>query len=198
MDFSKTFAIVTGSSSGIGKHICEQLLLDYPNLKVLGLDISQTNITNNSNFYWIKCDLGDAMSIQTCFHEIKQNHAVDDSGNKIHCSIVINNAGINKPIPILADEKLSTPTSLKLTPDSVYKTNILEDFRIYQKNLDVNVVGYMMVTRLGAQLMNHESSGNIINICSLLGHKIYPIPTVHPYQIAKFGVRALTEATRSS
>merc|ERR1719461_1310256 len=54
-----------------------------------------------------------------------------------------------------------------------------------------------MVTRLGVQLMNHQTPGNIINICSMLGHQIYPMPTVHAYQVTKFGVKALTEAVRS-
>ncbi|OGN03526.1 MAG: hypothetical protein A2655_04795 [Candidatus Yanofskybacteria bacterium RIFCSPHIGHO2_01_FULL_43_42] len=74
-------AIVTGSSSGIGKAIAALLLnLNY---KVYGVSKSPS-VFNNGNFIWVQADLTSENDLQRITKEIK-----DDSIN-----ILINNAGI--------------------------------------------------------------------------------------------------------
>ena len=81
-EFEGLTAIVTGAGSGIGLEVARGLK-DH-GATVFGFDINQGEMTPYANF--IKCDIGDAASVENAFTEFKK------SGKNL--DILINNAGI--------------------------------------------------------------------------------------------------------
>lgn len=81
-EFAGLTAIVTGAGSGIGLEVAKGLKLR--GAKVFGFDLNQGEMADYATF--IKCDIGDAGSVNTAFSEFKR------SSNSL--DILINNAGI--------------------------------------------------------------------------------------------------------
>lgn len=73
-------AVVTGTSYGLGKSICEKLLKN--NFKVYGISRTESGISNN-NFTWIKADLYNDLEIKSLADNIPEE--------KI--DLLVNNAG---------------------------------------------------------------------------------------------------------
>lgn len=82
-DFSGLKAVVTGSGSGIGLELCQQL--SKMGAKVFGLDLNIGGLGDSG--IWIKCDVGDSESVRSAFKEISTSTEIID--------IVLNNAGIS-------------------------------------------------------------------------------------------------------
>lgn len=82
-NFSGLNAVITGSGSGIGLELCQQL--SEVGAKVFGLDLNAGELGDSGA--WIKCDVGDSESVRSAFEEISAKTAVID--------IVLNNAGIS-------------------------------------------------------------------------------------------------------
>lgn len=181
-DLKGTYAIVTGASAGIGKHICNQLLTDFPGLSVIGLSRRVISDITISNFTWMKCDVSDINQIEQAFKQIKKEFP-----NK-NCSILINNAGHAKPVPLLADPKLLDIGCLK--------TDAIQASEAFASMLSVNVLGLANCTRVFTQLMDNSFAGNIININSMSGHRVANSCGTHFYSCTKHAVTALTEGVR--
>ena len=81
-EFAGLTAIVTGAGSGIGLEVAKGLKLR--GAKVFGFDLNQGEMADYATF--IKCDIGDAISVNTAFSDFKK------SSNSL--DILINNAGI--------------------------------------------------------------------------------------------------------
>jgi NAD(P)-dependent dehydrogenase (short-subunit alcohol dehydrogenase family) len=81
-EFRGLNVVVTGSGSGIGLELCQQLT-QY-GAHVFGLDVNEGALGNDGS--WIKCDVGDSMSVTQAFGEIAKKTEVID--------IVLNNAGV--------------------------------------------------------------------------------------------------------
>jgi len=177
-----TYAIVTGASAGIGKYICNQLLADFPGLQVIGLSRREITDITNSDFTWMKCDVSDINQIEQVFKRIKQEFPSKK------CSILINNAGHAKPVPLLADPKLLEIGCLK--------TDAFQASEAFSSMLSVNVLGLANCTRVFTQLMDHSFAGNIININSMSGHRVANSCGTHFYSCTKHAVTALTEGVR--
>merc|ERR1712227_866655 len=60
--FGKSIAIVTGASAGIGKHLCNRLVTDAPDLTVIGLARRPTDM-QNKNYFGMTCDVSKASEI---------------------------------------------------------------------------------------------------------------------------------------
>lgn len=82
-EFTGLKVIVTGSGSGIGLELAQQL--SQSGAEVFGLDISEGAL--GSAGHWIKCDVGDSSSVAQAFAEVYSKTSVID--------IVLNNAGIS-------------------------------------------------------------------------------------------------------
>jgi len=182
MSLAGSYAIVTGASAGIGKFVCQQLLNDFPELKVIGLARREISDIQSTNFGWIKCDVSDAKEVQTTFNKIRE-----DFGEK-KCILLINNAGHAKPVPLLSDESLLDV--------GCFKADALQANTAFSSMLNVNVLGLALTTRLGVELMDHQTPGNIININSMSGQRVVNSPATHFYSCTKYAVTALTEGTR--
>ena len=81
-EFSGLVAIVTGAGSGIGLEVARGLT--ERGATVFGFDINQGEMASVATF--IKCDIGDAASVESAFAEFKKTSSKLD--------ILINNAGI--------------------------------------------------------------------------------------------------------
>lgn len=81
-EFAGLVAIVTGAGSGIGLEVAKGLT--ERGATVFGFDINQGEMGSAATF--IKCDIGDAASVESAFSEFKK------VSNKL--DILINNAGI--------------------------------------------------------------------------------------------------------
>jgi NAD(P)-dependent dehydrogenase (short-subunit alcohol dehydrogenase family) len=81
-EFSGLVAIVTGAGSGIGLEVAKGLTVR--GATVFGFDINQGEMASVATF--IKCDIGDAASVESAFAEFKKTSSKLD--------ILINNAGI--------------------------------------------------------------------------------------------------------
>ena len=82
-DFAGLNVVVTGSGSGIGLDLCQQL--NSFGAKVFGLDLNAGELGDSGT--WISCDVGSTESVKKAFEEIYRLVSVID--------IVANNAGIS-------------------------------------------------------------------------------------------------------
>lgn len=167
----KTWAIVTGATSGFGKAIAEKLASDGLNIILTGrrlerlTEISEkiaaaykvkTKILNFNVSSWSEC--------QTKFDEIISIAP--------EIEVLVNNAGLGRGIEKLQEGKVSD----------------------WEEMIDTNIKGLLYMTRLVVPHMIAQKSGHIVNIGSVVGRWTYPGGGV--YSATKFAVRAITESLR--
>ncbi|MEN9915882.1 MAG: hypothetical protein RL725_557 [Actinomycetota bacterium] len=156
-EFSGLVAIVTGAGSGIGLEVAKGLT--ERGATVFGFDINQGEMGSAATF--IKCDIGDAISVESAFTEFKKASSKLD--------ILINNAGIGS------------------------LTNVeKETDEIWQKVLNINVVGTARVSRAAIALLRESKSAAIVNTASVAA--IDGIPNRAAYSASKGAILSLTLA----
>jgi len=180
--FANTICLVTGASAGIGKALCLRLLTESPNVTVVGLARRPIAI-DHANFCGLLCDISKAAEIDRTVSVLRSKFP----GRRV--SILVNNAGHAKPLPLLSDAALVEPGTV--VPESLQQTS-----DIYRSMLDTNVLGLALSTRAFSQLMDHAQCGNIVNINSMSGHRVVQSVNTHFYSATKYAVTALTEGTR--
>ncbi|WP_445491821.1 SDR family oxidoreductase [Niallia sp. 03133] len=161
--------IITGASSGIGEATAK--LLAKKGAKVVlaarRKERLQTIIKE------IEQEGGEAVSIQTDvvspedMQEMAQ-FAVKQYGR---IDVLVNNAGI--------------------MPNSLLNELKVHD---WDQTIDVNIKGVLYGIAAVLPIMREQQSGHIINISSIMGHKVIPTTTV--YSATKFAVRAIAEGIR--
>ncbi|XP_005952919.1 dehydrogenase/reductase SDR family member 11 [Haplochromis burtoni] len=168
-------ALVTGASVGIGAAIAVELV--RLSMKVVGCarDVGKIqklaaecqSASHPGVLVPFKCDLTKEVEILSMFAAIKNQHKGVD--------VCINNAGLAQPEPLLNGKSSR-----------------------WKNMMDVNVLALSMCAREAYQSMKERNvdDGHIININSLGGHHVYPIPDLHFYMATKFAVTALTEGLR--
>jgi len=168
-------ALVTGASVGIGAAICKSLV--QHKMIVIGCARNQgqiddvaaecTKLGYKGKLHSYKCDLTQEAEIEAMFKWIEANHGGVD--------VCINNAGFSSGEGVLG-------CTVKKTRDM----------------LDTNIVALMLCARKTVESMNGRKvdDGHIININSILGHKVIPMDASHVYGSTKWAVTALTEALR--
>jgi NAD(P)-dependent dehydrogenase (short-subunit alcohol dehydrogenase family) len=150
-------AIVTGAGSGIGLEVAKGLT--ERGATVFGFDINQGEMGSAATF--VKCDIGDATSVESAFAEFKKASSKLD--------ILINNAGIGS------------------------LTNVeKETDEIWQKVLNINVVGTARVSRAAIALLRESKSAAIVNTASVAA--IDGIPNRAAYSASKGAILSLTLA----
>jgi 3-oxoacyl-[acyl-carrier protein] reductase len=131
--FANSVCIVTGASAGIGKELCKILLDEGQNLKVIGLARREIEIAHE-NFHGMICDVSKANQISDTVEKIRKLFP----DRKI--SILVNNAGHAKPLPLMLDEKLNDDGT-NMT------TSLQEASDLYTAMLGTNVLGLTLMTR---------------------------------------------------
>ena len=91
---------------------------------------------------WFKCDVGNAEDVERTFSEISSKFP-----NR-NISILINNAGHTKLLPLLDHEKINNQSCLK--PES-----LKEAADIYKSLMDTNILGPTLVTRAAMKFFDH-------------------------------------------
>ena len=163
----KRFAIVTGSSSGIGFEISLMLarngLTTYATMRDLHKSSTLKSIADKEKIplRCVQLDVTDDMSVKQAIETIvNESHNID---------ILVNNAGYGL-------------------------SGALEDLLIDEIKLqfDTNFFGLIRATQAVLPIMRNHGSGIIVNISSGLGR--FGIATSSAYASSKFAVEGLTES----
>lgn len=169
MDLTDTVAVVTGASSGLGRHFAEALI--GRGARVFGLarraeKLDALRDTLGERFHPVTCDVRDEEQVAAAFQ------TVTDAGGRL--DVLINNAGLARFAPV--DE---------LT---------LDDWDVQQ---DTNARGVFLCTRTAVPTMKRQNAetgfgGHIVNIASIAG--LLGNPTLGAYNASKFAVRGFSKA----
>jgi len=169
MDLTDKVAVVTGASSGLGRHFAAALI--DRGAHVFGLARSTDKLTTihdelGDRFHPVTCDVRDEAQVEAAFQ------TVVDEGGRI--DVLINNAGLGQFGPVDA------------LP--------LDDWDVQQ---DTNVRGVFLCTRAAVPTMKQQNAesgfgGHIVNIASIAG--LLGNPNISAYNASKFAVRGFSEA----
>lgn len=163
--------VVTGGTKGIGRAIVEHFLelghhvaFNARNKKEVH-DLSKDLSTKypHQSIIGVSCDMAQKLEINTFYDQIQENFK--------HIDILINNAGLFMPSPMLIEAEESLETMLA-----------------------VNVVGAYHLTRLIAPKMIKREKGHIFNMCSIASKKGYS--NMGSYCISKYAMLGFTHSLR--
>lgn len=164
MNFENKVALVTGGTSGIGKEIAKQLLINGARV-IINYAHNEENYKRTKNEFekykdnilFIKADVSNEDEVIRMFKQIEK------------LDYLINNAGTNI--------------------DSFIEKFDIEDFR---RVLDVNLVGKVICTKHAIPLLKNSKTPSIVNIASRLGTK--PCVEASAYCSAEAGIINFTRS----
>lgn len=164
MNFENKVALVTGGTSGIGKEIAKQLLINGARV-IINYAHNEENYEKTKKEFekykdkviYIKADISNEDEVVKMFEQIEK------------LDYLINNAGTNI--------------------DSYIETFDIEDFR---RVLDVNLVGKVICTKHAIPLLRNSKSASIVNIASRLGTR--PCMEASAYCSAEAGIINFTRS----
>ena len=161
-------ALVTGASSGLGRHFASVLADAGAQVTVAArreTQLAQTVeaiIAAGGKAHAVRLDVTDAGSVEQAFAAAEERLGP--------VTIVVNNAGVTV-----------TRSALDMTEND------------WTSVVDTNLKGAWMVAQHAARrIINHGESGSIVNIASILGIRV--AGGVAPYAISKAGVVQMTKA----
>ncbi|OWA53283.1 Dehydrogenase/reductase SDR family member 11 [Hypsibius exemplaris] len=168
-------ALVTGASAGIGLAIAKTLaqkgvtvIACARNTDTLLALNRDGEIPKGTKIHVIKTDLTKEQEVLALYKEIAAQHGKLD--------ILINNAGMGG------------------------KGTLLDgDFEEWKNLVDLNILALTLSTREAVKLIDGKSTnGHIINVNSIVGHRVPNMPSAHFYTGTKHMVTALTEGLRKT
>lgn len=161
-------ALVTGASSGIGRHMARTLAQAGAHVIVAARRIDKLQAlvdelkASGAKASAVSLDVSQADSVKRCFEEIEALGLLAD--------IIISNAGTTVAKPALDQTEQD-----------------------WDDVIDTNLKGCWMVdTEAARRLVAHKKKGSIINIASILGERV--AGAVAPYSTSKAGVIQFTKA----
>lgn len=167
-NLSGRVALVTGASSGIGRHMARTLSNAGAHVIVVARRVDKleelvNELTQNGGLaHALPLDVTKSESVRACFDAIESIAGAAD--------IIVSNAGTTVGKPALAQTE--------------------EDWDFV---LDTNLKGCWMIdTEAARRLVKHKKTGSIINIASILGERV--AGAVAPYSASKAGVIQLTKS----
>jgi NADP-dependent 3-hydroxy acid dehydrogenase YdfG len=162
-------ALITGSTSGIGKatayelaKIGFKLILCGRRNEILGAlekDLNKITLTTSLCF-----DVSDNLEVNRSISSLPKKWK--------NINVLINNAGNAHGMDLFQDGNIDD----------------------WDKMIDINVKGLMYVTKSIIDNMIENSSGHIINIGSLAGREVYPKGNI--YCASKYAVKAISQSLR--
>lgn len=167
-DLTGKVAIVTGTTSGLGRRFA-QILVDagaavaITGRRVERLESLATEIENmGGRALPVQLDVTDVRSIDQCVREVETELG--------HIDILVNNAGMNVQ-----------SAAVDISP---------EDFDAL---MSTNMRGaFFMATRTGKRMIERGEGGNIINIASIGAHTV--LPGLATYCMSKAAVAMMTRS----
>jgi NAD(P)-dependent dehydrogenase (short-subunit alcohol dehydrogenase family) len=168
-DFKEKTVIITGAERGIGLELACGFAACGANIVVAGmLEEEFANAKSLIEAEGVRC-----LCVKTdvsCEESVKNMVALAEETFG-HLDILINNAGINRQHPV---------ESMPL--------------EVWQSIIGVNLTGVFLVSREVANVMLRQGCGNIINIASMSGLIVNPLPqTQCAYNSSKAGAIMLTK-----
>lgn len=168
-DFKDKTVIVTGGERGIGLEIALGFASYGANIVIAGmLEEEFDHAAEQIRAYGVEC-----LPIKT---DVSDEEAVKAMVKKTvekfsHIDVLLNNAGINKQSPV---------ESMPL--------------EVWQRIINVNLTGVFLVSREVGSVMLQQGFGNIVNITSMSGLIVNPLPqTQCAYNSSKAGAIMLTK-----
>lgn len=160
--------IVTGSGSGIGREFVKAFAAEGAKVGVMDLNKAAADAVVKE----ITAAGGQAIAL---FGDVSKRDQVKSAfaefvGWAGGLDALFNNAGFNKPMPLL-----------EVTEDN------------WNAVMNVNGLGVLICTQEGAKYLIPQKSGKIVNTASIAGRQGYP--AFVPYCASKFAVNAITQAT---
>jgi NADP-dependent 3-hydroxy acid dehydrogenase YdfG len=162
-------ALITGSTSGIGKATAYELakvgfklILCGRRNEILGAlekDLNKITLTTSLCF-----DVSDNLEVNRSISSLPKKWK--------NINVLINNAGNAHGMDLFQDGNIDD----------------------WDKMIDINVKGLMYVTKSIIDNMIENSSGHIINIGSLAGREVYPKGNI--YCASKYAVKAISQSLR--
>lgn len=160
-DWPNEIAVVTGGASGIGKVLVEKLAALGVRVAVLDIQDPPKSMNNDARIRFFKCDVTSPESIALAADAIRQELG--------HPSILINNAGITRPTPILK------------MPESFLR-------RIF----GVNCLSLWLTTQQFLPRMIQMNKGHVVTIASIASFVALPMGA--DYSASKAGALAFHES----
>ncbi|KAJ3548116.1 hypothetical protein NM208_g1148 [Fusarium decemcellulare] len=160
-DWPKEIAVVTGGSSGIGKGIVERLVSLGIQVAVLDVQDLPKDMQANPRIAFYRCDVTSAESVAEAADALRRELG--------HPSILINNAGITQPTPILK------------MPESFLR-------RIF----GVNVMSLWFTTQQFLPRMIQLNKGHVVTVASIAS--FVALPTGADYAATKAGALSFHES----
>ena len=168
-DFSEKNVLITGAERGIGLAIAQGFAKCGANIIIAG--IMDEEFQNAKSL--IESENVECLCVHTdVSDETSVKNAVQTAIDKFsHIDILVNNAGINKLAP--AEEM---------------------PLDVWQRIINVNFTGTFLMCREVGNFMLKEGKGNIVNIASMSGLIVNPLPQQQcAYNSSKAGVIMLTK-----
>lgn len=166
--FSGKTAIVTGSSSGIGRAIAQRFASEGARVYVVadknesgGHETVESIQSAGGQATFVKCDVGDPQQVESLIDQ-----AATESGR---IDILVNNAGVGGGGARLEDVSI-------------------EDFR---RTVDVNLMGAFYGAKYAIPHLRKVGGGSIINVSSVYG--VIAAPLVPAYAASKGALVMLTK-----
>lgn len=167
-DLSGKTALVTGASGGLGYRFAQTLAAAGANLVVTARDSAHPRLhelkqsLQHVNVSVSSLDVASEESVTQCVQEAIAEHGAID--------ILVNNAGI-------ADAARAVDVNLES----------------WSKVTSINLDGaWLMAREFGKHLIDSERAGSIVNITSILGHRV--LSGVMSYAVSKAGLEQMTRA----
>lgn len=169
MTYNRQIALITGATSGIGRHAA--LYLVERGFRVIATGRNESALealaaeAGSPALDTVRLDVTNSASIALAVEAVQRSthgHGVD---------VLINNAGYGAigPLEMISDDDL-------------------------RAQFDVNVFGLMAVTRAFVGQMRERGAGRIINISSIGG--FFAMPMFGAYTASKFALEAMSDALR--
>lgn len=168
-DFKDKTVIVTGGERGIGLEIAKGFAKFGANIVIAGMMEEEFPRAEKQ----ITAEHSECMCVHT---DVSSEASVKALVEKVRKSfgridILVNNAGINRQFP--AEEM---------------------PLEVWQRIFDVNLTGTFLMCREVGKVMLEQGKGNIVNIASMSGLVVNPLPqTQCAYNSSKAGVIMLTK-----
>lgn len=164
VDLSDEVIVITGGVEGLGGLLAETYGMRNANVAVLDTKRVGEDEAEEKGVLYYNCDVGDASQVEAAIKEV-----VEDLGPP---TILINNAGIVRPVSIL---------------DSTAK-DVEETFR-------VNTISHFHTLRNVLPHMFREGRGTIVTVSSVLGH--LGAANLSAYTASKAALLALHHSLRA-
>lgn len=168
-DMSGKTVLITGASGGLGGRFAETMAAAGANLLLAARNADNPRLTELQN------QLGDSVTVERVSLDVSSVDSIEAAmvfaAEKCGCiDVLINNAGIAET-------------------GSAIDTN----FDQWTRVLDTNLTGAWLTARSFAQqCLSSKSPGVIVNITSVLGHRV--LSGVLPYSVSKAGLEHMTKA----